>query len=147
MEDGTSWVVEETPPPDEEGRHFLGVSRAVWNNGSDVAGVFCSANLLNVGRQISVNGILAIGITFVLISGGIDLSVGSTVALTGVCAAFFAGEHNGIPLIILFNGIGVVFGRLPPFIMTLAVMISIRGLAEFLCDGRPVFALMMVAER
>src|SRR5271166_6427594 len=58
------------------------------------------ANLLNVGRQISVNGILAIGMTFVLISGGIDLSVGSTVALTGVCAAFFAGEHSGIPLII-----------------------------------------------
>jgi len=112
------------------------------------------ANLLNVGRQISVNGILAIGMTFVLISGGIDLSVGSTVALTGVCAAFFAGEHSGIPLIIpllvamsigsvvgLFNGIGVVFGRLPPFIMTLAVMISIRGLAEVLCDGRPVFGL------
>jgi hypothetical protein len=39
--------------------------------------------------------------------------VGSTVALTGVCAALFAGEHNGILLIILFNGIGVVFGRLP----------------------------------
>jgi ribose/xylose/arabinose/galactoside ABC-type transport system permease subunit len=112
------------------------------------------ANLLNVGKQISVNGILAIGMTFVLISGGIDLSVGSTVALTGVCAAYFAGEHSGIPLIIpvlvamsvggvvgVFNGIGVVFGQLPPFIMTLAAMITIRGLAEVLCDGRPVFGL------
>jgi ribose/xylose/arabinose/galactoside ABC-type transport system permease subunit len=112
------------------------------------------ANLLNVGKQISVNGILAIGMTFVLISGGIDLSVGSTVALTGVCAAYLAGEHSGIPLIIpvavamsiggvvgVFNGMGVVFGKLPPFIMTLAAMITIRGLAEVLCDGSPVFGL------
>ena len=47
-------------------------------------------NLMNVIKQIAVNGILGIGMTFVLVSGGIDLSVGSLIALTSVCAAFFA---------------------------------------------------------
>jgi len=52
-------------------------------------------NLMNVIKQISVNGILGIAMTFVLILGGIDLSVGSLIALTGVCAAFFAQRATG----------------------------------------------------
>src|ERR1044072_7576179 len=49
-----------------------------------------AANLVNVARQISVNGILAVGVTYVLLTGGVDLSLGSLVALTGVIAAGFA---------------------------------------------------------
>jgi ribose/xylose/arabinose/galactoside ABC-type transport system permease subunit len=118
------------------------------------------SNLMNVMRQISVNGILAIGMTFVLISGGIDLSVGSIVALTGVCAAFFARNGGPFPLIVpillavavgglvgLLNGIGIAFGKYPPFITTLAMMISIRGLAEVLCDGKPVFGLSQAFDK
>ncbi len=64
-----------------------------------------SGNLIIVARQISINGILAVGVTFVLLAGGVDLSLGSLVALTGVIAAHFA--HPGdYPLIVpLFMGI------------------------------------------
>ena len=109
-------------------------------------------NLMNVIKQIAVNGILGIGMTFVLVSGGIDLSVGSLIALTSVCAAFFARETTGLPLIVpiavalsvgalagLLNGVGISYVGFPPFIMTLAMMSIARGMGLVLTEGRPIF--------
>lgn len=107
-------------------------------------------NLLIILRQVSVNGILAIGVTFVIIAGGIDLSLGSVVALTGVVAAGYA-HPNTYPLIVplligLFTGVGVglinglviTLGKVAPFIVTLGMMTMARGLALVWSDGRPV---------
>ena len=108
-------------------------------------------NLLTVVKQTAIIGILAVGTTVVIISGGIDLSLGSVVALSGICTAYFAQEDAGhgafIPVFAalgagtavgLFNGAGIVWGRLPPFIMTLATMSIARGLAYLLTNGRPI---------
>lgn len=107
-------------------------------------------NLVNVLRQISINGILAVGVTYVLLAGGVDLSLGSLVALTGVVAASFAhpGEY---PLIVpvgmgvltgmacgTLNGLVVTRGGVAPFIVTLGMMTAARGLALVLSGGRPV---------
>lgn len=111
------------------------------------------ANLINIFKQASINGILAMGMMFVIISGGIDLSVGSIVALTGVVAASFAhpGEYPLIVPIILaltiglfigwLNGVGVAYGRIPPFIVTLGMMTIIRGVALIVSGGAPVFGV------
>ena len=109
-----------------------------------------SSNLINVVRQISINGILAVGVTFVLLTGGVDLSLGSVVALTGIIAASFA--HPGAyPLVVpLFmglaagtacgavNGLVVTRGNVPSFIATLGMMTIARGLAELISGGKPV---------
>ncbi|MCX7886547.1 MAG: ABC transporter permease, partial [Verrucomicrobiae bacterium] len=107
-------------------------------------------NLLNVVRQISINGILAVGVTFVLLSGGVDLSLGSLVALCGVVAAHFAhpGEYPTVVPVLLgvaagaccgsVNGLVVTKGHVPPFIATLGMMTVARGLALVLSGGRPV---------
>jgi ribose/xylose/arabinose/galactoside ABC-type transport system permease subunit len=109
------------------------------------------ANLINILKQASINGILATGMMFVIISGGIDLSVGSIVALSGVVAASYAhpGEYPLIvPLILalavgalvgLLNGAGVAYGGLPPFIITLGTMTIVRGVALIAANGQPVF--------
>lgn len=111
---------------------------------------FTSTNLLIVARQISINGILAVGVTFVLLTGGVDLSLGSVVALAGVVAAGFA--HPGDwPLVMPVamgilagtlcggaNGLLVTKGRVAPFIVTLGMMTAARGLALVLSGGRPV---------
>jgi inositol transport system permease protein len=109
-----------------------------------------SSNLINVARQISINGILAVGVTFVLLTGGVDLSLGSLVALTGVIAATFAhpGEYPLIvPLIMgigagtacgAINGAVITWGGVPPFIATLGMMTIARGLAQVISGGRPV---------
>ncbi len=109
------------------------------------------ANLVNILKQASINGILAMGMMFVIVSGGIDLSVGSIVALTGVIAATFAhpGEYPLIVPIILsavigalvgcFNGASVAYGNIPPFIVTLGTMTIIRGVALIAANGQPVF--------
>jgi inositol transport system permease protein len=108
------------------------------------------ANGINVGRQISINGILAVGVTYVLLTGGVDLSLGSLVALTGVVAASLA--HPGqYPLLVpvlagvsagalcgVFNGLVVTKGRVAPFIVTLGTMTVARGLALVVSGGRPV---------
>jgi len=116
------------------------------------------ANLINIIKQASINGILAMGMMFVIISGGIDLSVGSIVALAGVIAASFA--HPGeFPLIVpivlaastgllagVLNGVGVAYGNIPPFIVTLGSMTIIRGLALIASNGQPVFNVTKVFE-
>ncbi|MDK2980762.1 MAG: inositol transport system permease protein [Chloroflexota bacterium] len=108
-------------------------------------------NLINILKQASINGILATGMMFVIISGGIDLSVGSIVALAGVIAASYAhpGEYALIVPIALSmlvglaagiaNGLIVAFGNIPPFIVTLGSMTIIRGLALIASNGQPVF--------
>lgn len=107
-------------------------------------------NLLIVVKQISINAMLAFGVTFVIVAGGIDLSMGSVVAVAGVVAASFA--HPGsYPLVVplfaglmvgiligTFNGFVITKGNVPPFIVTLGTMTIGRGLALILSDGRPV---------
>ncbi len=109
------------------------------------------SNQINILKQASINGILAMGMMFVIISGGIDLSVGSTVALAGVIAASFAhpGEYPLIMPIVfaitaglgagVVNGLIVAYGNIPPFIVTLGSMTIIRGLALIASNGQPVF--------
>lgn len=106
-------------------------------------------NLLNLMRQLIINGFIALGMTFVILTGGIDLSVGSTLALT---SAIFAGLlQGGMPTILailislglglilgLLNGILITKGKLAPFIVTLATMTIFRGLTLVYMDGRPI---------
>lgn len=107
-----------------------------------------ASNLVNVARQVSINAIVAAGMTVVIITGGIDLSVGSTIALAG-CAALMAaaamGDLLGMGvgllaggLVGLLNGGLVAWGRVPPFIATLATMTVIRGAALVLTGGEPI---------
>ena len=108
------------------------------------------ANLTNVARQVSINGILAVGVTFVLLTAGVDLSLGSVVALSGVACATFAhpGDHSVIvPIAVglltgaacgLVNGVLVTRGGVAPFIVTLGMMTVARGLALIVSGGRPV---------
>ena len=108
------------------------------------------ANFTNVARQISINGILAVGVTFVLLTAGVDLSLGSVVALSGVACATFAhpGEHSVfVPIAVglltgaacgLVNGVLVTRGGVAPFIVTLGMMTIARGLALIVSGGRPV---------
>ncbi|HBD92511.1 MAG TPA: sugar ABC transporter permease [Gemmobacter sp.] len=123
---------------------------------------FLSArNILNVLRQTSINGVLAIGMTFVILTRGIDLSVGSVVALTGVVAASFAttstaGFIPGAPYpALLALAIGVAVGmlagsvsglivarfRVPAFVATLGMLSAARGLTLLYSGGRPIPAL------
>ena len=108
------------------------------------------ANFTNVARQISINGILAVGVTFVLLTAGVDLSLGSVVALSGVACATFAhpGDHSVfVPIAVglltgaacgLVNGALVTRGGVAPFIVTLGMMTIARGLALIVSGGRPV---------
>jgi len=106
-------------------------------------------NVLNVMEQTSINAIVAVGMTYVIISGGIDLSVGSLLAVAGIVLAL--ALHAGWPvpvasaaavvvgvLLGVLNGAGIALGRLPPFIMTLGMMSVARGAALLITDGRPV---------
>lgn len=111
---------------------------------------FTLQNAVLVLRQISINGILAIGVSFVIIAGGIDLSLGSVVALTGVVAASYAHPDAYaliVPLLLgILTGIGIGYlngmvitrGKVAPFIVTLGMMTIARGLALVASDGRPV---------
>lgn len=113
-----------------------------------------TSNIINILKQISINGILAIGLTTVLLSGGIDLSVGSVVAVSCVASAYFANIDYSMPLIIpflvaigigllfgLLNGIGIAYLGFAPFIMTLSMMTIARGIILVLTNARPVFNL------
>jgi ribose transport system permease protein len=106
-------------------------------------------NLINVVRQTSVNGIIAVGMTLVILSGGIDLSVGSILALTGVVAASLVTSGQAPPLAMFsalalgfalgaLNGMAVAYLRIPPFIATLGMMAIARGLALSYTQGRPI---------
>jgi ribose transport system permease protein len=107
------------------------------------------SNLLNVLEQTSINAIVAVGMTYVIISGGIDLSVGSVLAVAGIVLAL--ALEGGVPapaaIVLalatgtacgLANGVLITFGRLPPFIATLGMMSVARGAALMLAEGRPI---------
>jgi ribose transport system permease protein len=106
-------------------------------------------NLLNIAQQTSINAIVAVGMTFVIISGGIDLSVGSIVAMSGVVLGVALQAGQPLPLALaaavgvgaacgLVNGAIVSWGGLPPFIVTLGMMSIARGAALLFTEGRPV---------
>ncbi|MET9517326.1 substrate-binding domain-containing protein [Streptomyces sp. NPDC002994] len=107
-------------------------------------------NLLNVGVQAAVTAILAFGVTFVIVSAGIDLSVGSVAALSATVLAWMA-TSEGVPVWIavilavgtgiacgLVNGALVSYGKLPPFIATLAMLSIGRGLSLVISQGSPI---------
>jgi ribose transport system permease protein len=107
-------------------------------------------NLFNVGTQIAVIAILALGQTFVIVSGGIDLSVGSVLGLAGIVFGWATAVAN-LPLPValalgigsgalagLVNGMLITLGNLPPFIATLAMLSAASGLALVISDGQPL---------
>src|SRR5699024_7872363 len=107
------------------------------------------SNLVNLLRQLIINGFIALGMTYVILTGGIDLSVGSTLAFT---SAIFAGLiQNGMNSILAIliaialgavlgfvNGLLVTKGKLAPFIVTLPTMTIYRGATLVYTDGRPI---------
>ena len=106
-------------------------------------------NLLNIAQQTSINAVVAVGMTYVILSGGIDLSVGSIVALSGVALGLtLQGGHSTAVAVLagvavgtacgLLNGSLVSWGGLPPFIVTLGMMSIARGAALLVTEGRPV---------
>lgn len=107
-------------------------------------------NLLNVGVQAAVTAILAFGVTFVIVAAGIDLSVGSVAALSATVLAWTA-TSEGVPVWLavllavatgvacgLVNGALVSYGKLPPFIATLAMLSIGRGLSLVISQGSPI---------
>jgi ribose transport system permease protein len=111
-----------------------------------------SRNLLNIARQVSVIGILALGMTLVIIVGGIDLSVGAVLALSGGAALWALGIPglSDQPLLAVATGLGVglaagalngamvTWGRIPSFIATLGMLAGARSLILFIADGGSV---------
>ncbi|GAF11710.1 LOW QUALITY PROTEIN: ribose ABC transport system, permease protein RbsC [Bacillus sp. JCM 19045] len=108
-----------------------------------------TSNLLNVLRQVSINALIAFGMTFVILTGGIDLSVGAILAFSGaVTATLLASGMDQILAILIgllvgaglgaINGIIIAKGKVAPFIATLATMTVYRGATLMFTDGRPV---------
>lgn len=115
-------------------------------------GFLSVSNLMNVLRQVSINALIAFGMTFVILTGGIDLSVGATLALTGaVTAGMMASGIDPIFAMLLglllgailgaINGFIIAKGKVAPFIATLATMTIYRGLTLVYTDGRPISGL------
>jgi ribose/xylose/arabinose/galactoside ABC-type transport system permease subunit len=108
-------------------------------------------NLINIALSIAITGILAVGMTAVILTGGIDLSVGSVAALAGIVAAMVASSSApgavalaalaalGVGLAVgAFNGVMVARFRVPPFVTTLAMLTICRGLVYVITGGRSV---------
>jgi inositol transport system permease protein len=149
------------------GRIFLGDS-FLFNTRDNVDAIFNQARLEIIILQVSIVGIIAIGVTQVIISGGIDLSSGSVVGATAMIAMSFAqvalvnGQPNpkgvfldrgwvDLPVIVpilvalacglgagLINGLLVAYTKIPPFIATLGMMVSARGIARWWSKGQPL---------
>ena len=111
---------------------------------------FTGNNMVNILRQVSISGICAVGMTFVMLTGGIDLSVGAILGVSGVLTAMMM--LKGIPSLlasIIALALGVVIGgitgaiihyiEIPPMIATLGTMTSLRGVAYLITGGTPVF--------
>ena len=109
-----------------------------------------SRNLLNVIDQVTVLGVVSLGMTVVIITGGIDLSVGSVLALSTMVLGWlshFGGFGMGMAISVsllvglacgMLNGVSITYGKLPPFIGTLAMMSIARGLANLITNGRQI---------
>lgn len=106
-------------------------------------------NLLNILRQSAINGIISVGMMIVILTRGIDLSVGAVLALSSVFAAkAMQAESSATDAILtalvvgagcgLINGVVVAFGRIPAFIATLGMMTAARGVALSISEGRPI---------
>jgi ribose transport system permease protein len=113
---------------------------------------FTTSNIVNVLRQISINAIIAFGMTVVIIGRGIDLSVGSILAFAGVLGAGLAVAGWSAPFALLtalavgivlgaFNGAFIAYAGIAPFIVTLAGLTIYRGMALAYTDGRPISGL------
>ncbi|MGI4748255.1 MAG: ABC transporter permease, partial [Janthinobacterium lividum] len=109
-------------------------------------------NITNILRQVSINALIAVGMTFVILTGGIDLSVGAVMALCGTVAAglMAAGMSGALALVLclllgcgfgLANGAFVAFAGMPPIIVTLATMGIARGLGLIYTGGYPISGL------
>ncbi|MCH6256515.1 ABC transporter permease [Puniceicoccaceae bacterium K14] len=110
-----------------------------------------SSNLLNVARQVSMMGIAAVGFSFVLLLGGIDLSVGSVITLVNIVAAYFMVNLGMPPFLAVIialalsaalgfsNGWIIANINMPPIIVTLAMMIIIEGIAYLISGGLPIY--------
>ena len=117
---------------------------------------FSDNNLLNVMRQASLTAILGAGMTFVILTGGIDLSVGSMVALSSVAGGLLMWDYGwpmwpavGVSVLVgalcgLVNGLVITLGRIPPFIVTLGTMQIYRGIALELTNGKPIFGISKI---
>ena len=110
------------------------------------------SNLMNLLRQASFNGLIAFGMTLVILSDGIDLSVGSVFALSAIiCAELLVSGMPAVLAVLIalvvgtllgaISGLLVTKGRLQPFIATLITMTAYRGLAKILTDGKPISQL------
>ena len=106
-------------------------------------------NLLNVSRQMAIVGILGIGMTFVILTAGIDLSIGSIVGVSAIATASSITKGVPWPVSLLIglaagavagaiNGLGVTKGKLQPFIMTLCMLVIARGATMTYADGKPI---------
>ena len=108
------------------------------------------ANMLNILKQISTNALLAFGMTFIILIGGIDLSVGSILAFAGIATTSLIANW-GVPVVFavligialsallgLFNGFLAAKTSIPPFIITLSMYSMARGGAYLLCNGQPI---------
>ena len=113
---------------------------------------FTANNLRNLVRQTSVNGIIALGMTFVIISGGIDLSVGSVVGVSSiVISKLLVSEMGILPALLIalvvstalgmLNGWIIHYGKVPPFIATLGMMQAARGIVMLLSNARMIAGL------
>lgn len=113
---------------------------------------FTLSNFINIARQTSINGIIAVGMTYVILTGGIDLSVGAVMALVGTLASGMLVAGWSAPLAIglalacglgfgLFNGVLVTFLSMPSIIVTLATMGIARGLGLIYTGGYPIDGL------
>jgi ribose transport system permease protein len=120
--------------------------------GALVPGFFSERNLVNILQQSSINACLALGMTLVIISGGIDLSIGPTAAISAVLAATLLVAGVPVPLAIaaglaagmvcgLFNGLLVAIVGLQPFIVTLGTLSTYRAIALIFTGGNPVLGL------
>jgi inositol transport system permease protein len=148
------------------GRLIIGDS-FLFNTRTDVGGIFNEARLQVIILQVSIIGIIAIGVTQVIITGGIDLSSGSIVGATAMIAMSFAqtalvnGNPNpkaifsaslmDLPVIVpifvalccglvagLINGALIAYTKIPPFIATLGMMVAARGLSRWWSKGNPI---------
>lgn len=109
-----------------------------------------TSNLLNILRQVSISGVCAVGMTFVMLTGGIDLSIGAILGVSGVLTAMMMlhGIHPVLASLIsillgivigAFNGAIIHHIEIPPMIATLGTQTSLRGLAYLVTGGTPVF--------
>ena len=110
---------------------------------------FSPSNAINVLRQVSIKGIVSIGMCFVILTGGIDLSVGSIMALSGIVVASMVKTGANLYLCILcgclvglacgvVNGFFVAYRGMPAFVVTMAVQLACRGLSYIISDAKPI---------